>query len=349
MARKKKVLVALSGGVDSSTAAFLLKKQGWEVSGIVMRMPALREDYYKAEKVCRFLGIPFYSLDVQNVFTKKVISSFLKQYQQGLTPNPCIECNRSVKFNLLFKRARELGFDYFATGHYVRLAKKQGNIFLQKGKDEKKDQSYFLYSIKKEILANLVFPLGRLSKEEVRQIARENNLPVNFDCQSQDICFVSHAGLEDFLAKNLRNCRPGRIVDIFGKVLGWHKGLCFYTVGQRRGLGISSARRLYVIEKDFSSGQLVVGSKEHLAGKGLVAERLNKFVDRLPKKVFAKIRYKHQPAACRADIQSGKCRVEFIQPQPAITPGQSVVFYNSQGLILGGGIIKSQLQGLGLG
>ncbi|MCM8831387.1 MAG: tRNA 2-thiouridine(34) synthase MnmA [Candidatus Omnitrophica bacterium] len=345
---KKKVLVAMSGGVDSSVAAYLLKSSGYQVGGVTMCLgvkisdnktrccgPEAIED---AKRVCEKLDIPHYILDFSKELQKYVISKFILEYQNGKTPNPCVECNRFLKFGILLEKASALGFDFLATGHYATIEKDNGKFFLKKAIDKLKDQSYFLYPIEKEKLKIILFPLAKLTKEEVRQIAYKLNLPVANKPQSQDICFIQ-GDYRDFLAKKISKISYGDIVDKKGNILGQHKGLFFYTIGQRERLGISFSQPLYVIAIDAKLNKIIVGKKDELFACGLIAKDINILVDKLPKKAFAKIRYQHKEAPCFLYPQENKIKVIFKEKQEAITPGQSVVFYNDK-IVLGGGIIE---------
>ena len=346
---RKKVLVALSGGVDSSVSAFLLKKEGYDVIGVTMCFGIKTFDnkvrccglsaIEDAKNVCLKIGIPHYVLDFSKYLEEKVISKFVSEYLDGRTPNPCIDCNRFLKFGLLHEKAIAFGCDYLATGHYAKIEKKNGQFFLKKAKDKFKDQSYFLYPIKKEKLKLIIFPLEDLTKEETRKIAYDLDLPVKDKPQSQDICFVKDKNYHNLILEKTKNFIPGDIVDLNGKILGRHKGIFFYTIGQREGLGISSSKPLYVVKIDKKNNQIVVGEKEDLYARGLIASSLNLFVEDFPKEVSAKIRFRHQEARCNVYIKNDNAFVEFFEKQEAITPGQSVVFYKDD-FVLGGGVIE---------
>jgi len=346
---RKKVLLAMSGGVDSSVSAFLLKNAGYDVVGVTMCFGIETNDnkarccgakaIEDAKNVCFKIDIPHYVLDFSKHLEEKVISKFILEYLAGRTPNPCIDCNKFLKFDLLFNQAKVFGCDYLATGHYARIEKNNGNFFLKKAKDKFKDQSYFLYPIKKERLEFIIFPLEDLTKEETKKIAYDLDLPVKDKPQSQDICFVKDKNYYNLILEKTKNFIPGNIVDLNGKVLGRHRGIFFYTIGQREGLGISSSKPLYVIKIDKKNNQIVVGERENLYAKGLIASNLNLFVEDFPKEVFAKIRFRHQEAKCSVYIKDDKTFVEFFEKQEAITPGQSVVFYKDD-FVLGGGIIE---------
>lgn len=361
--KKKKVVVALSGGLDSSVSALLLKKKGFELIGIFMLFwsentkkarwnrccsPGAQA---RAREVARILNIPFYVLDLRKEFKKQIVDYFLKEIKKGRTPNPCVECNRIVKFGLLLKKAKEFGADFLATGHYVkkidlRTKSKKSKIYkILRARDKEKDQSYFLWRLTQEQLKHLLFPLGNFTKKEVKELARKFRLPVLDIPESQEICFVG-TSLEEFLKKHLKP-KPGKIVDTKGNVLGEHKGLIFYTIGQRKGIGLAGGP-YYVLKKDTKNNLLVVTkNQKDLYKKELLASQINWILKKPPKfpiKIKAKIRYLHQPA--RATLypsflkkKTSSIRVVFNKPQRAITPGQSVVFYKGEEM-LGGGIIE---------
>ena len=344
----KKVLVAMSGGVDSSVAAYLLKNSGYNVTGATMCLGIKTcdekvrccgpEAINDARKVCHRLDIPHYTLDFSKDLEEKVISKFISEYLKGRTPNPCVDCNRFLKFGVLLEKAIVMGFDFLATGHYARIEEINGKILLRKGKDKAKDQSYFLYPIKKERFKSILFPLAELTKEDVREIARKVDLPVATKPQSQDVCFIQD-DYRKFILRRAGNIKPGPIVDLDGNILGEHRGLFFYTVGQREKLGISNSTPLYVVSVDAKRNQVIVGEKKDLQAKGLVASNLNLFVDELPQEIFAKIRYTPRETKCRVSQQGSKAKVIFEEKQEAITPGQSVVFYDND-IVLGGGTIE---------
>ncbi|MBU0503408.1 MAG: tRNA 2-thiouridine(34) synthase MnmA [Candidatus Omnitrophota bacterium] len=347
---KKKVIVAMSGGVDSSTAAYLLKKNGFEVVGVTMCLGVNPAESKKAhccgakeiedaKAVCRKISIPHYVFDFSKALKEKVIANFIDEYSNGRTPNPCVVCNRELKFGSLLKKAKALGFSLLATGHYARLGRYKGKSVIKKPKDRIKDQTYFLYSINKKILDSVIFPLEGYAKAQVREIARRAGLPVADKPQSQDICFIPDKNYKKYLLQMGIKLSPGDIVDEKGKILGRHKGLVNYTIGQRAGLGVGSLGPLYVKALDTKRNSLVVAGKNRIKAKGLIAEKFNLHVDRLPEKVWVKIRYGHVSVKSRVFLKNGCLRVIFGQPQEAVTPGQSVVLYDKE-VLLGGGIIK---------
>ncbi|ADL07893.1 tRNA (5-methylaminomethyl-2-thiouridylate)-methyltransferase [Thermosediminibacter oceani DSM 16646] len=360
---KNRVVVAMSGGVDSSTCAYLLKKQGYEVIGITMQIwqdPS--EDYtyreggccsigavYDARKVAEKLGIPYYVLNFKEEFNQKVIEYFIEEYLRGRTPNPCIACNRYIKFEALLQKAMEVDAYYLATGHYARIEydSASGRYLLKKAVDKSKDQSYALYNLTQGQLEHLIMPLGYFTKSQIRDIAKEAGLPVAEKPDSQEICFVNDDYKEFLKEKASGRIKPGPIVDKNGRILGQHKGIAFYTIGQRRGLGISAGKPLYVIDIDRKRNAVVVGEEKDLLTKEFTADHVNWIAfDVLDdkKRVFAKIRYNfdEKPAQIMP-LNSGMVKVVFDEPQKSVTPGQSVVFYDGD-VVLGGGIISERIQ-----
>ena len=358
--QKEKVMVAMSGGVDSSVAAALLKKQGFDVVGVFMRFwsepaggahGALNkccsfEAYSDARRVAQKLGIPIYTLNMKVPFKKLVVDYFLKEYQAGRTPNPCVECNRFIKFGELLRKAKAMGAEYVATGHYARTIADKNGYKLLKGKDGAKDQSYFLYTLTQDKLSHILFPVGNYKKPKVREMAKKFGLPVHAKKDSQEVCFVG-ASLKNFLKKYLK-VKKGKIVELeSGKNLGGHDGLPFYTIGQRRGLALSGGP-WYVVKIDVRKNVLYVSrDQKKLLSKELIAGKVNWIsggAPKLPIRVKARIRYKHQEASCVIK-KIGNSRLQpaykiiFDRPQRAITAGQSVVFYKGDE-VLGGGVIK---------
>jgi len=349
---RRKVAVAMSGGVDSSVAAALLKEEGFEVIGVHMKLwqhRSLPDDATgcsstgqdDARRVCQILGIPFHTLDFSSEFHARVVDYFCREYAQGRTPNPCVVCNRFIKFDLLMKAVESLGAKCLATGHYARIESSGGGYRLMKAARSSVDQSYFLYTLKQEILSRLLFPLGEYSKAQVRHMAAERGLPVAEKPKSQDLCFIPDGRHQDFLQGCIVSV-PGDIVDLEGKVMGRHRGIAFYTVGQRTGLGIATGRRLFVLRLDPVSNTVIVGSEENLLAGRLRANNLS-FVGQRPQDsvaVKAKIRFRSPDVSARLNILDEGAEVLFDQPQRAIAPGQAVVFYQGDEL-LGGGTIEA--------
>ncbi len=353
------VVVAMSGGVDSSVAAALLVEQGYRVIGMMLRLwsePGTQADnrcctpdsMALARRVAAQLGIPFYAVDVQERFRNVVVQSFIDGYIQGLTPNPCIICNREIRWGFLFERAMAFEADLMATGHYASLERDSGGSFhLLRGKDVAKDQSYVLSVLTQAQLRQTLFPLGGYTKAEVRDLARKFNLPVASRADSQDLCFLAGSDYRSFLARHVSQASlPGPIVDPAGQVIGEHQGLAFYTIGQRKGLGISSPEPLYVIAKNLSSNSLVVGPQAALGQRELLAEEVNWISGSPPDeslRVQAKIRYKANEAwALLVPLPDNRVQLVFDQPLRDITPGQRVVFYQGQECLGGGTILQQQ-------
>jgi len=352
----KRIAVAMSGGVDSAVAAALLKKQGWEVFGITMyfNLAALygsdpsccsSKGVRDARRVAGQLGIEHYALDMQQILQERVIKNFCQEYLKGRTPNPCVRCNQYLKFDALLKIAFQLGAQYLATGHYARISRYQGKCLLKKGKDPLKDQSYFLYRLNQNALRHTVFPLGSYAKNAVRGLAHELNLIVADRPASQEICFLRGGDYRNFLKTHLKlTPKPGVITDKEGKILGRHRGIAFYTIGQREGLGIALGYPAYIIDIDPKNNRIILGDKASALKREFLVKEPH-FILSLAKKKIAlkvKIRYNHQEALAEVDSSQAKIRVRFKKPQFAITPGQSAVFYHKD-TVVGGGIIEEVL------
>jgi tRNA-specific 2-thiouridylase len=355
-ARKGRVVVAMSGGVDSSVAAALLAEQGYEVIGMMMRLwsePGIEahnrcctpEAMALARRVAAKLGIPFFAVDAQQVFHERVVNYFIDGYTQGTTPNPCLACNREIRWEFLLKRALALGADYMATGHYTRLRRDEaGKIQILRAVDEAKEQSYVLHVLGQAQLAHAIFPLGEYTKPQIRQLARDYGLPVAERADSQDLCFLGNGDYRSFLMRNAPQvAEPGPILTRDGEMLGEHQGLAFYTIGQRKGLGIAAHHPLYVLDKDKAGNALIVGQKEELGKTELYAANTNWVSGEAPGKAFrarVKIRYKARDAwGWVSPREDGRSHVLFDEPLRAITPGQAAVFYDGE-VCLGGGIIQ---------
>jgi len=339
---KERVFVAMSGGVDSSLAAALLKEAGYVVGGVYMQ---LWSDHSHTtsdlERTCQILDIPLHKLNLEAEFQSLVIDYFCREYSLGRTPNPCTVCNQHIKFGLLLDKALGMGADYLATGHYARVEHSHNGYRLLKAVDLTKDQSYFLYTLTQRELQHLLLPLGNLYKVGVRRLASKLGLPTSSRRDSQDICFIPDNDYRSFIAKHIP-LEPGDIVDTEGKVLGRHKGLAQYTVGQHQGLGLASAYRLYVMKLDVASNRLVVGTKDQLLSNNLFASKLSWVSGEVPEEpvnITAKIRYKAPEVAAKLHPRDGVAEVNFHQPQKAIAPGQAIVFYQGD-TVLGGGIIE---------
>jgi tRNA-uridine 2-sulfurtransferase len=355
---KTRVVVGMSGGVDSSATAALLQEQGYDVVGITLKLwpqdcVSRAEDkccgpqaVTDARSVCHKLGIPYYLIDEANEFQKQVIQYFADEYKSGRTPNPCVMCNQNLKFGRLINRADQLGARYIATGHFARVEPEQNGsrVLLRRGRDLRKDQSYFLFSLRQAQLARAMFPLGEKSKADTRDVARQCQLKTADKEESMEICFVPDNDYGKFLQQaHLAEKHQGEITDLTGKVLGHHDGIEFYTIGQRKGLGISSPKPLYVVELDAATNRVVVGDDSALDRDEFVADRCN-FIpfEQLdgPTEATVKIRYNHPgTAATLVPISADKVRVKLHQAQRAVTPGQAAVFYQDD-LVLGGGWIS---------
>jgi len=342
----ERVLIAMSGGVDSSVTAALLLKQGMSVEGVTMKLTAgLCCDISSAQDICRHLGIPHRMIDAQSEFSRSIVSDFISEFRRGRTPNPCIRCNDLIKFDLLLHYARSNGFDHLATGHYARIDydEQSSRYHLKKGIDENKDQSYFLYRLTQDQMQSVLFPLGGMRKIDVRAMARELALPAAERPESQEICFVPDHDYRSFLKENApETLKPGELVLTDGTVVGNHEGIAFFTVGQRRGLGVSAGERLYVVRIEPKTNRVILGKVSELQIRTMYLSKPNFILFnelRDPLSVTVKIRYRSPfvPAMIRPS-GSGSMRVEFLQPVTGVCPGQAAVFYAGD-TVVGGGII----------
>jgi tRNA-specific 2-thiouridylase len=343
--KNKKIICAISGEVDSSVAAALLKETGrFEVIGVFMRLAGgakFQEGEKRAKKVAQALKIPFLVLDFKKDFKKRIINCFLKKHKEGVTPNPCVACNKEIKFGLLLKEAKKLKAQFISTGHYVRIKKGKRGFSLMKGKDKEKDQSYFLWKLTQNQLKQILFPIGGYTKKEVRSLVKELKLPSFEFSESQEVCFIPKT-TNSFLKHHLKT-KPGKIIDVRGNILGQHPGLWFYTIGQRKGINCPGGP-FYVLDKNLKKNILIVTKNEKdLYKKEVILKGVNWVSGKKPKlplKIRAKIRYRHQPAPAviTKNPNARTYTLKFNKPQRAVTPGQSAVFYEGQE-VLGGGII----------
>ena len=354
---KPRVVVAMSGGVDSSVAALLLKEQGYEVMGVTMRLWSVEqddlppmskrccsvEDVDDARRVCDTIGARHYFMNFEREFQKHVVDYFIREYDRGRTPHPCLACNDKIKFDFLLRRAMFMDADYIATGHYARIRRDHERIRLLKGTDAGKDQSYVLFTLRQTELQRLLLPVGEYPKHEIRRLAADAGLPVADKPDSQEICFIPDGDYRKFVGER-STPKQGEIVDTDGRVLGTHPGIQFFTIGQRRGLGLhgNSGSPLYVISIDADANRVVLGSHDELMRTSLWASRLNYIAGeplREPIEVTAKIRYRAIASPATLSPRGDFAEIRFHEPQRAVTPGQAVVFYQGDEII-GGGIIE---------
>ena len=351
----KKAIIAMSGGVDSSVAAFITKEKGYETIGATMKLHSSNDtfdaensccssrDIEDAKSVCKSLDMPYYVYNFEGDFQKKIIENFIYIYEMGGTPNPCIRCNRYLKFEKLMEKMKELNYDYVVTGHYARVEKSPDRYVLKKALDNTKDQSYVLYTLSQEQLSHVLFPLGEMNKADVRKIAEKNGFVNAHKKDSQDICFVPDGKYAEFIEEYTgKKCEEGSFVDTKGNILGTHKGIIRYTIGQRKGLGLALPCPMYVKEKNIEENKVVLCLNEELFSKELYADEFNWVSIEEPKEPIrckAKIRYnqKEQPALAEI-LENGRVRVTFDEPQRAICRGQAVVLYEGD-IVLGGGTI----------
>ena len=361
--KKAKVLIAMSGGVDSTAAAYILAKKGYHLTGVYMKLPVfssssdnlqvepdeINQGLRDVQKVCQRLDIPLLVIDCQQEFQKEVIDAFCREYMTGRTPNPCIVCNQKIKFGLLLEKALVLGFNFLATGHYVSLAqdRQSKRFFLKRAKDIRKDQSYFLYTLSQLQLQHTLFPLENYTKAEVRAMVKNLSLPMHDKSESQEICFIPKGDYSEFIKNRTpyKTQEKGPILNLHGKVLGYHKGIYSYTIGQRRGLGLYNPSPLYVTAIDPKKNAIIVGEESETYQDELIADQLNwMLIPSLtaPLNAYTQIRYRHQPQLATIFPMGNAQKtvlVRFHDPVKSIALGQSVVFYQKN-QILGGGVIE---------
>ena len=341
----KKIAVAMSGGVDSSVAAVKLIQQGYDVNGFILNLTGEIESLNSAKEIAQKLKIPLHVIAGEQVFNSLVIKKMIDEYSSANVPNPCILCNKAMKWGFLYNQARELGFNYLATGHYARITQgNNGRYSLQKGLDNQKDQSYFLGYLTQEDLSHTIFPLGEMCKSDVRKFASINNLPNYQRTESQDLCFLKDRNIQDFLrSKGDQFNNPGNIEDTDGRIIGTHDGLAFYTIGQRKKLGVSSKIPLYVLKKEMASNSMIVGGKNDLLFKGLIAHNLNWIEDIHAEnslRAQVKIRSKAEPVWSNIKFSGDDTlQITFDNPLPDITPGQTAVLYDGDNVLGAGKII----------
>jgi len=348
----ERVLVAMSGGVDSSVTAALLQQQGMQVEGVTMKLTAgLCCDIGSAQSVCRHLNIPHRMIDAQAEFSQRIIADFISEYRRGRTPNPCIRCNDLIKFHLLLRYARAHDFDYLATGHYARIEHDRGSsrYLLKKGVDEGKDQSYFLYRLTQDQMKSVLFPLGNKRKTEVRALARELELPAAERPESQEVCFVPKNDYRVFLKEHAPDTlNPGEMILTDGTVIGKHEGIAFFTVGQRRHLGVATGERLYVVRIEPERNRVVLGNASDLQTRDMTVTNVNFIlVNELQKARDVTVKIRYRSPFVPAQIKSfpfSAVRVIFEQPVKGVCPGQAAVFYEDD-TVVGGGIIDAAQYG----
>jgi tRNA-specific 2-thiouridylase len=347
---KKKVAIGLSGGIDSSVAAYLLKKRGFDVVGLTLKFYPEQnsccdwQSLYQAKRLCAKLNIIHHVADATDLFKKKIVDYFINSYLEGLTPNPCARCNRLIKFDFLFEEAKALGADYLATGHYARIGKRGDKYFLRRNRDEKKTQEYFLGLLKPEVLKHIIFPLANYTKEEVKKIAKDKSIVFKERKESQDICFARGRPYAEFIKANIAKDRnyTGSIKHIDGRLLGKHKGIYHYTYGQRGGLGVSWHKPLYVAAIDSNKKEVIVAEKEYLDNQVFFVNSLNWFLSpKNYKDLKVKVRYNSNPVSCDLRFMKDKAEVRLHKSIDFLAPGQVAAFY-SKDLLLGAGIIEKR-------
>lgn len=340
-----KIMVAMSGGVDSSVAAMLLQQDGYEIVGVTMCLGVSSAESGRptccgpqavrdARRVCDQLGIPHYVLDYSEPLGTRVIAPFIDEYARGRTPNPCVLCNRYLKFGSLLAKAAAMGFDGLATGHYARIVRGKGATRMETAVDETKDQTYFLACIDRAALDAILFPVGEYTKQRIREMARSSHLAVAEKGESQDICFIPHGDYRSFVAERIQS-EPGPFVNRDGVRLGTHTGITNYTIGQRKGLGVAAGMPLYVIDIRPEQNSIVLGRREELFAAGLVATHVNLLCDTLPERAEARVRYAHTRAPCTVAFDGERLTLTFDTPQESVTPGQAVVLYDGRTVLAG--------------
>ncbi len=354
--KNEKVVIGLSGGVDSAVAAYLLKEQGYDVIGVMLNLSQNDAVYLRQEggccslssvldarKVAEFLEIPFYVLNYKDVFKEKIVNYFVEDYMSGNTPNPCIECNRHIKFGKFLRNARMLGANYMATGHYANVENINGKFVLKKGIDSKKDQTYMLYTLTQDQLKHVLMPCGNYTKEQIRDIAKGIGMDIYNKRDSEEICFIPDGDHGNFISE-IRKVKQGNFIDKNGKVLGKHKGIVYYTIGQRKGLNLSLGKPGYVIEIREKTNEIVIGNEEEIFFNNVIIDNVNIIsgsIHGVPENIQAKIRYQSKFCDAKIDIvNDNEAKIIFSEPQRAITRGQSLVFYDGD-IVVGGGIIRN--------
>ena len=349
------VFVAMSGGFDSSLAAYLLKKGGYRVVGITFALlpgtffekwglnacASAMAAEQQAARTCKDLSIPHYVIDLTDVFAHRVIEPFIEDYRRGITPNPCVLCNRFIKFGAFYERALAMGADMIATGHYARTERRDGNILLRKGCDARKDQSYFLYSVDKAILTRTIFPLGEYTKDGLRTLAGNEGIRLPQSRESQDICFIPNGNCGDFLAHFIKP-GPGPVYLTDGTLLGRHEGIHHYTIGQRRGINIPYREALYVVDIRAGENTIVAGTKKDLEARALTARSVS-ILYPVTGGICARVRYRQPGKPCSCVVSGDTLSVRFDEPVDSVTPGQSVVLYHGD-IVAGGGVIEKRVE-----